>query len=296
MGDFMNDLTPASKLSAASSAPERREHVYIVNADAAEPFIAGVGRQLAPDPNICQAGDAAHYVTTLYFDSANHDIAHTCARHDDNIKIRAREYCDRTLENEIVTEPLLWFEVKARLGASTRKLRFPIPISEVAAFLEDGLITERVIELQREIWGRTAEQLFEKLSKLCRRAAGPLRPDCVVHYRRRAWEDQDGSTRVTIDTELAFYRPPVDVFSQLRSLSDLVKHTPPVLRADDCVIEVKLAGEQPQWLSELLAARKLERSAAKPFSKFLAASRAVASTVSSIPTALSGDVRHGTLA
>jgi hypothetical protein len=147
----MNHLTLASKLTAiASTSVERREHVYIANSAAAEPFAVGVARQLASDPRNLQARDAdtAYYVTTLYFDSANHDIAHACASDDENVKLRAREYFDRTVENEITSEPLLWFEIKARVGASTRKLRFPIPTSEVGAFLEDGLITERIIELQ----------------------------------------------------------------------------------------------------------------------------------------------------
>jgi hypothetical protein len=93
---------------------------------------------------------------------------------------------------------------------------------------------------------------------------------------------------VTLDTELAFYRASVDVFHQLGSLRDLIKHRTPVLRADHCVIEIKLAGEQPEWLSELVAASKLELSSAKPFSKFLAASRAVETAVDSISTSPSG--------
>jgi hypothetical protein len=187
----MNHLTLASKLTAiASTSVERREHVYIANSEAAEPFAAGVARQLAPDPRNLQARDAdtAHYVTTLYFDSANHDIAHACASDDENVKLRAREYFDRTVENEITSEPLLWFEIKARVGASTRKLRFPIPTSEVGAFLEDGLITERIIELQRERWGRSAEQLFER-SPSCAAArpdrCGPIASSTTVDARGR---------------------------------------------------------------------------------------------------------------
>jgi SPX domain protein involved in polyphosphate accumulation len=279
----MNHFSPASKLPmAASTSAERREYVYTVNTEAAAPFAAGVARQLAPDPHNCHTDDAdtAHYITTLYFDSANHDIARACASGEDNIKLRAREYSDRTVENQSTTEPMLWFEVKARDGASTRKLRLPIQTAEVGAFLEDGLVTERVVERQRGRWGHSAEQLFEDISKLCSRTAGPLRPDCVAHYRRSAWQGQAGSTRVTLDTELAFYRPPAAAFSQGSSLSDLIKRKTPVLRADHCVIEIKLAGEQPEWLTELIAATTLERerSSNKTFSKFLAASRAVSTT------------------
>jgi SPX domain protein involved in polyphosphate accumulation len=289
----MNHLNPATKLPLiVSTSAERREYVYTASAEAAEPFAAGVARHLALDPHNIQArdADAAHYVTSLYFDSANHDIAHACARHDHNVKLRAREYFDRTIEDEITTEPLLWFEVKARVGASTRKLRFPIPTAEVGGFLEDGLITERMIELQRERWGRSAEQLFEEIAKLFSHTAGPLRPDCIAHYRRRAWQDQDGSTRVTLDTELAFYRPPVTVFSQFGSLSDLIKCNVPVVRANHCVIEIKLAGEQPEWLTALIAASKLEREdyPAQTFSKFLAASQAVAIAEDSVSTTHSG--------
>jgi hypothetical protein len=80
------------------------------------------------------------------------------------------------------------------------------------------------------------------------------------------------------------------VFSQFGSLSDLIKRNLPVVRANHCVIEIKLAGEQPAWLTDLIAASKLERevSSAKTFSKFLAASRAVATAEDSVPTTQPG--------
>jgi SPX domain protein involved in polyphosphate accumulation len=261
-----------------SSFAERRELVYIASLDVAESFAAEVNEHLALDPNnlLAKQPSASHYVTSLYFDSASHEIAHACAHEHDSTKLRAREYFDRSSERGIVTEALLWFEVKARMGAHTRKLRFSIPTDEVQAFLSEGVISERMIALQRTRWGASAEAVLEEISKLCSRTAGPLRPDCVAHYRRRAWQDQDAHTRVTLDTELAFYRPPANLLREVFSLREVVTGEP-VLRADHCVIEIKLHGERPAWLRALIDASNLEPepTSGAPFSKFLAASRAV---------------------
>jgi SPX domain protein involved in polyphosphate accumulation len=261
-----------------SSFAERRELVYIASLDIAEPFAAAVNDHLALDPNnlLATTPSASHYVTSLYFDSVSHEIAQACAHEHDSTKLRAREYFDRSSDRGIVTEALLWFEIKTRIGAHTRKLRFSIPTDEVHAFLSEGVISERMIELQRKRWGTAAEGVLEEISKLCRRTAGPLRPDCVVHYRRRAWQDPDAHTRVTLDTELAFYRPPTNLLREVFSLREVVSGEP-VLRADHCVIEIKLHGERPAWLHALIEASQLEPAPTlvAPFSKFLAASRAV---------------------
>jgi SPX domain protein involved in polyphosphate accumulation len=262
-----------------SSFAERRELVYIASLDVAETFAAVVNEHLALDPNNLSARQpgASHYVTSLYFDSASHEIAHACASEPDSTKLRAREYFDCSSSGHgIVAEALLWFEVKVRVGTHTRKVRFSIPTDEVQAFLSEGVISERMVELQRQRWGTSAEAVLEEIAKLCNRTAGPLHPDCVVHYRRRAWQDKDASTRVTLDTELAFYRAPANLLREVFSLREVVTGEP-VLRANHCVIEIKLHGERPQWLHALIEATNLqpEPASGAPFSKFLAASRAV---------------------
>ena len=256
---------------------ERDEFAYAVRNDMAEAFAAGMDKHLrrAHYRRPEDGQSVAHYVTTLYFDSEEREIALACEHGSDNVKLRAREYLDRRGEVE-VTEPLLWLEVKARLGAKTRKVRFSIPTREVPGFLNEGVITRQMIALQRSRWGESAEEVFREILDLCRKTEGPLRPDCLANYRRRAWEHSEGTMRITLDTELAYYRPPSNLFSEIRTLSEAVSG-PPVRRAEHSIIEIKLLDEGPTWLHQLLRAAGVgPKDHQSPYSKFLAASRAVA--------------------
>ena len=226
-----------------------------------------------------------HYIATLYFDTEFREIARACEAGSENVKLRAREYYDEhpdltelaTSRADVVQrQPLLWLEVKTRSGASTRKVRFALPSAEVAAFLSEGVISEETLAQQRATWGESAQDVFEELKQLCTQTRAPLRPDCLALYRRRAWQDPEGKMRVTLDTRVKFYRAPPNMFATSMSLRDATAGAP-VARLSRYLVEVKLRGEQPAWLQQLIVDTELERARAgqRAFRKFLAASRAV---------------------
>ena len=271
---------------------ERAEHKYFLDPSNARAFVDGVTRQIGEHRfrghNANTLPRPVHYVTTLYFDSQTREIARAGERGEDNVKLRAREYYDEHPDlTEVVTsrsgvvrrDPLVWLEVKARIGATTKKVRFSLPSSEVSEFLSNGVISQETLAEQRSAWGPEADQVVRAIGRLCTQTNGPLRPDCLAHYRRRAWQDPSGSIRITLDTRLGFYRAPTDMFAGSgvhRSLRDLVSG-PPITRLSNYLVEVKLRGEQPDWLRALITATKLEpaREGQRTFSKFLAASHAV---------------------
>jgi SPX domain protein involved in polyphosphate accumulation len=262
---------------------ERSEHAYFLTADNARTFIDRVGEYLGAHCFYQSEADTfeppAHYVTTLYFDSSTREILRACERGAAGVRLRAREYYDCDPKLGIRREPLLWLEVKASSGSSTRKTRFAIPSSEIHAFLSDGVITKRMLMLQRPTWGRSAEAVIQEIAELCTKTAGPLRPDCLAHYRRRAWQDVGETMRITLDTELSFHRPPPNLFRGGSTLSDAVAGTPAgVLRYN--LVEIKLRRDQPTWLRQLILDLGLEPAldGRRVFSKFVAASRAVHSS------------------
>jgi hypothetical protein len=255
---------------------ERSEHVYFLRAESTQTFVEGVGAHLDVSFFANHALDElpAHYITTLYFDTDTQEIARACEGGTEGVRVRAREYYDRLPEQGIRREPLLWLEVKTRSGAVTRKLRFAIPSHEVDAVLRDGMITE-MLNLDARVWGPSAAAVLHEIGQLCMHAAGPLEPDCVAHYRRQAWEDADGTLRITLDTELAFHRPPAHPFQGGRMLAEALGE--PVARLGHTLIEIKSRREPPAWLRNLIAQVGLEPALEGPgtFSKFVAASHAV---------------------
>lgn len=269
-----------SHLDSTGVFEERSEQVFFLRPESTQTFIHRVSAQLDADSFYRNESDPksppAHYITTLYFDSDTQEIARACEDGTEGVRLRAREYYDRLPEQGIRREPLLWLEVKTRNGASTRKVRFAIPSHEVQTVLRDGVITERTLHFESRAWGQSAETVLREIAELCIHTAGPLRPDCMAHYRRQAWQNADESLRITLDTELAFHRPPANPFQSGLTLADAIAE-PPVAHLRHSLVEIKARGEQPDWLRELMAEVELEPAleGRGTFSKFVAASHAV---------------------
>lgn len=275
-----------SHLHSTKMFEERSEQVYFLGTSSTERFIAGVSEHLGVDSfgrtgtDPSPSESPAHYITTLYFDSDTQEVARACEGGTEGVRLRAREYYDRLPEQGIRREPLLWLEVKTRNGASTRKVRFAIPSHEVQTVLSDGVITERMLQFESRTWGQSAKAVLREIAELCMNTVGPLKPDCLAHYRRQAWQDTDETLRITLDTELAFHRPPANPFQGGLSLAEAIAQPlaePPVARLRHSLVEIKARGEQPDWLRNLIAEVGLDPAREGPgtFSKFVAASHAV---------------------
>src|SRR5439155_26741350 len=82
------------------------------------------------------------------------------------------------------------------------------------AFFAHGAITAEMIALQEPSYGGDAKQMLEAVAALCASCGEPLAADCLVNYRRFAWQDEPGTLRLTLDQELAFFRPPADLWTR----------------------------------------------------------------------------------
>lgn len=276
----MNATAQPCLYSGSTLFEARSEQVFFLAAEREQTFIDGVAARLKADwfhrSEAEQSEPLAHYITTLYFDTDTHEIARACESGIEDVRLRAREYCDQLPEQGLCREPLLWLEVKTRNGPSTRKVRFAIPSQEVEHVLGDGVISERLyFQSQTRAWGQSAETVLHEIAQLCMHT-GPLKPDCMSHYRRQAWQDTNETLRITLDTQLAFYRAPSDSLWRDTTLADAITH-PPVAQLRHSLLEIKARGEQPTWLRELMIDLGLEpaREGKRTFSKFVAASHAV---------------------
>jgi hypothetical protein len=233
---------------------------------------AGAGANRLPGPQ--------HFVTTVYFDTASRDQYRAAlADSEHNQKMRAKEYYDvhpslaelATDPAQIVRyQPVLWLELKSKHGVRTGKRRIGIPKRDVADFFARGLITSEMIALQRPGYGADGERVLREIADYCRGFAQPMRADCMVNYRRLPWQSQDGSLRVTLDLDLAYYVAPDDLWQRSTAL---VRETLGAARKREAfgVLEVKALGAIPSWLRLLLD----ELAEQRQFSKFEAASVAV---------------------
>jgi len=274
----------AEQIDARMTA-DRREAKYLLTMEQARAVAAEVKRRLVSHRH---RGDGAntlpgahHWVTTVYFDTPSRALfraANTSV--DSHLKLRAKEYYDLHPElTETATDarqlvrfqPLLWLELKHKEGAHTGKRRIGIPKRDVPAFFADATITPEMVKIQEATYGRDARAVLTAVAELCASCAEPMRADCLVNYRRLAWQDPEGDLRVTLDSSLAFFAPPDDLWDRDWALvrQSLGRAVGAEARR---VLEVKSHGDPPAWMSELLHAERVEPL---PFSKFDAASSAV---------------------
>jgi hypothetical protein len=223
---------------------------------------------------------AQHYVTTIYFDTASRALYRAVHGDDDNLKIRAREYYDLPPELlELATHAgeiargnsVLWVEIKGKYHGRTYKRRVGIPKSDVAAFFERGEVSEAMLEIQRKQRGAAADDVIAELLRLREQHAEPLRPSCLVNYRRAAFQNETNSLRITLDQHLACFAPTPELLAEPRALLREMLGTP-AYEERAIVLEVKVKEELPDWLQDLLQRARAERTT---YSKFMAASEAV---------------------
>lgn len=257
-------------LDSAMTA-DREEKKYLVPHAALEPLMTQLDRHLfrhrytGKDAN--RLPEAQHFVTTIYFDTESHAQLRRAERDPrDNIKVRAKEYYDihptlaevAVSPDEIVqSRPWLWLELKLRSGDRTEKARVRVAKRDVPSFFDAA---------SSPLAGEG-----ERIAAHCRNLGEPLVASCLVNYQRVAWQDPLAQLRVTLDFDVAFYKPPEDLWTRtyalLRSTLGPVQGIEPSV-----IVEVKRRGAVPPWLEATLTACDARES---NFSKFVRAGRAV---------------------
>ena len=268
----------------AQMTAHREEAKYLVSLEQARVVVRELDRRLDAHRHRGEGANrlpqAQHYVTTIYFDTPSRTLFQAASQSGSHLKLRAKEYYDlhpdltetATDPRQIVRfQPILWLEIKSRDGVHSGKRRIGLPKRDVPAFFARGEVTPEMVQIQEASHGAEARSVLEAVRDLCSSCSEPLRADCLVNYRRKAWQDAAGELRVTLDSGLAYYRPPDDLWDREWALLRSTLGTP-VASAEHRVLEIKSRADQPAWLKELLQTQGIQLAS---FSKFEAASSAV---------------------
>jgi hypothetical protein len=280
--------SPSQKLrrldADAAMTAERDEVKHLVPASSARGFADAVSARL---PRHHYLGDGAnqlpgaqHFVSTIYFDTPSRDLYRESQQGGAHLKLRAKEYYDlHPSLVELVTDPsdlvrhtpVLWLELKHRDGARSTKRRVGVPKRDVPAFFAEGRVTKEMIAIQAQTGDAESARTLTEVAELCGRFAEPLRADCLVNYRRVAWQDDSGTLRVTLDLGVAFFAPPADLWTRARALVRPSLGAPGGHESRS-IVEIKSRDTLPPWLIDVLAHAGASRV---PYSKFESASRVV---------------------
>lgn len=257
----------------------RLESKYLLSTSRTADWASLLDRQLPrSEPPAGELAPCGHqYQTSVYFDTARRDLFVAARAEHPMIQVRIREYHpgpmpDRAaaaVEAALSSAGLLWLELKSKSGLRVEKRRFSL--SRAAA---EGAIERLGRGLTLSAWPASegdAHPGREALAQLCSPSTEPLRPDCVVNYVRQAWQNAEGTLRITLDREVAFFEPVADMW---RVPSGLKRQALGRARMvlTDAVLEIKSRGRRPGWLQQRIAGSELSSVS---FSKFLAGSNAV---------------------
>jgi len=210
-------------------------------------------------------------VSTIYFDTP--DFFFLRQNEDNpkhNAKIRAKEYYyfdaelvehARDFDSLFEYPPHVFLEIKSRTDDVTAKKRVQIPktaCNDVLRFIAENQSQECV-------------DFFKAIRDLLARTTGDqtIAPASIANYQRDAFQDQEGTLRISFDSDLTFHRPPIDLFAEKKAL--IKEHLPPALGNEkNTILEIKYLDVVPAWLSGAL--RDLPQS---DFSKFRACAQCV---------------------
>ncbi|HYP91031.1 MAG TPA: polyphosphate polymerase domain-containing protein [Polyangiaceae bacterium] len=218
-----------------------------------------------------------YLVSTVYFDTPTRRLFRDASSQaHDNVKLRAREYYDvlpswaeRAARVEEEVGPAagqIWLELKRRAGARTQKHRVRIGKTVLQRWLHERSAPSRSDYVGRDADAQVLEAYFEA-------SAESFEPTCVVNYQRCSWQSPDGGLRLTLDSNLAFYAPPADLFGKSSLRREELGAA--CAREDGALLEVKQRAQAlPTWLAARLTTLGLFPS---DYSKFVKAAGVVGS-------------------
>lgn len=138
-------------------------------------------------------------------------------------------------------------EIKKKSEDVGFKYRLVSNLTSVVNYIEKGLGDQTISD----------ERVKTEVELLQERYAG-LKPKMVISYDRYSMKgSEDKRVRVTVDSNIRFRDYDVDLTSGRRGY--------PLLEDDMVIMEIKVPGEYPQWMSEILNKYGLEDQS---FSKY----------------------------
>lgn len=281
--------TTADQAGQADLFTARVERKYFLPKSSARAFVAGMNEALSVHRFVGLHANTlprpVHFVSTLYFDNQERDFARACLDERNGTKIRVREYYDEhpdlaelatSSRDMIRVQPTIWLEVKGHTEGHSHKHRSAVDVAQLSELFAADSISSWLRRYAAALPSKELHGLLAEIGTLCDRHATPVGPDCVVRYRRRAWQDEQGSVRVTFDSQVAFFPAPASGRTYQGSLREAVVDDA-AGSLDSYLVEVKCVGTAPAWLDALCRDAKLmpAQISGRSFSKFLAASRAV---------------------
>jgi hypothetical protein len=242
--------------------PFEHEQRYILTRTQAVAFYAAVGPRASLE--VYDRERPISYTRTTYLDSDDFSYFRSCdgpvAR-----RLRVREYASAaSVAEPPVLSGICFLELKQNAGTTRSKIRLSAPPAFLRALIErqnlpvsaGGRFDLGVPVSSTVDGGEPLAALRALQNELSERR---MAPRLSTLYRRACLSGEGGRVRITLDENLTFCRPqPVGGAGALAPPADVIASGPAR------ILEIKLWGEMPEWLSRAVEGL----SPAPSFSKF----------------------------
>ncbi len=181
-------------------------------------------------------GGKEYRIYSIYYDTENHDIIRqNSSKPYYKEKMRIRSYYDKSSPDDTV-----FMELKKKSNGVGNKRRIKLKIKEIEPFVNEGILPETKDYLSAQV----AKELKYFLEK------NKVRPALYVQYDRLAlFGKEDKDFRMTFDRNLRTRR---SNFVLGESDEDEL-----LLPENTYIMEIKILGSMPLWLSKLLSENEL---------------------------------------
>lgn len=228
-------------MSNYQSIFERYELKYMLDQTQKEAVMAAVSEHMRPD----EYGRST--VCNLYFDTPDFRlIRHSIEKPVYKEKLRLRSYGRATEEGNV------FLELKKKYKGVVYKRRIDMPERDATNYLSGFGLQRPPTQIIREI--DYCVSLYKNLA-----------PAVYISYEREAYYGKDDpELRITFDEDLLWRNTDLDLTSEVYGY--------PLLEPGQTIMEVKIPGSMPLWLSRSLCTNRIYRSS---FSKYGEAYRTI---------------------
>lgn len=199
----------------------RYEKKYLIYLEQQERLMEALRDNFRPDVY------GLHTVCNIYFDTEDYRLIRTSLQKPVyKEKLRLRSYGTPGINDTV------YLELKKKYKGIVYKRRVSLPLLEARRYLDTGDLPEKPEQILREI-----DWFIHHYSTV---------PKAYIAYDREAWEEVDNpELRVTFDRDIR----------GRESMLDLMRGSwgTPLLPPDTVLMEWKLPGVMPLWLSRLLS-------------------------------------------
>lgn len=221
---------------------KRYEKKYLLSPANFNNLMDRLTHYMKPD-KFCREG--RHYtIYNIYYDTENHDIIrHSLSKPYYKEKLRLRSYTVPENPNDTV-----FLELKKKIGGVVSKRRAEMTRAEACDFIEKGIAPEKS--------GYLNEQVIKEIAQFLKRY--DIMPKVFISYERMAFFGKDNKDfRVTFDSNIKTRRS--NLFLEEGAWGKNL------ISEDQYLMEIKIPGAIPLWLSETLSENQIYSSS---FSKY----------------------------